>query len=231
MDILIELSNVSRRFKHELIIKNLTLSFSQNGITALVAPNATGKTTLMSILAGLMSPTSGFIRYTNGDDPKDVALLLAGDKNLYLKNTVKENIFYAAALNGHGSTEVKKSLPAIYEWFPELDSLWNAIAESLSYGQKRLVALACAVVAQNRYLLVDEAAEGLDVAHVEQLMHALRKMSADQAIIISSHDLRFVSECADDVLFLSDGDIIKYHAFSEATLRERYELLFGEVLA
>lgn len=227
MATLVELRGVSREFRGELVIDDLSLTLGPSGVTALVAPNAAGKTTLMSMISGLMSPTGGSVAYTDGDSPKDVALLLAGDKNLYMKNTVRENVLYFAALNGHGREEVRNGLPGVYEWFPELGSLWNDVAETLSYGQRRLVALASAVMAQNRYLLVDEAAEGLDVAHARRLADALRKMSEGLGVIVSSHDLRFVSEVADVVLFLRGGSVIREDNPSEPALRGRYGELFG----
>lgn len=224
---MIELREVSREFKGELVIEGLSLRLEPRGVTALVAPNATGKTTLMSMIAGLLFPTSGSVAYTGGDSSRDVALLLAGDKNLYMKNTVGENIRYFAALNGLGAEGVREGVSGVREWFPEIRDLWDVVAESLSYGQKRLVALASAVIAQNRYLLVDEAAEGLDVAHVRQLADAMRKMSGERAVIVSSHDLRFVADVADVVLFLSEGRVIQEDAPSEGALRDRYEELFG----
>ena len=114
-------------------------------------------------------------------------------------------------------------------WFPELKALWRKTAESLSYGQKRLVSLASAVISRNRYLLVDEAVEGLDVANVERLVEALQKVSSRRSVLVSSHDLRFVSKVTDSVLFLSGGKVLREPIHSEDELRNRYSELFGEV--
>lgn len=152
-----------------------------------------------------MEPTEGRVLFSDGEGTSDVALLLAGDKNLYMKNTVMENLMYFAALNGYGRGDIQGDIDDVVSWFPELKALWRKTAESLSYGQKRLVSLASAVISRNRYLLVDEAVEGLDVANVERLVEALQKVSSRRSVLVSSHDLRFVSKVTDSVLFLSGG--------------------------
>lgn len=205
MSVVIEVKNVVRTFKTERVIDNASFVLSSCGVSALVAPNGSGKTTLMSIIAGLMEPTEGRVLFSDGEGTSDVALLLAGDKNLYMKNTVMENLMYFAALNGYGRGDIQGDIDDVVSWFPELKALWRKTAESLSYGQKRLVSLASAVISRNRYLLVDEAVEGLDVANVERLVEALQKVSSRRSVLVSSHDLRFVSKVTDSVLFLSGG--------------------------
>ena len=91
MSVVIEVENVVRTFKTERVIDNASFVLSSCGVSALVAPNGSGKTTLMSIIAGLMEPTEGRVLFSDGEGTSDVALLLAGDKNLYMKNTVMEN--------------------------------------------------------------------------------------------------------------------------------------------
>lgn len=229
MSVVIEVENVARTFKTERVIDNASFVLSSCGVSALVAPNGSGKTTLMSIIAGLMEPTEGRVLFSDGEGTSDVALLLAGDKNLYMKNTVMENLMYFAALNGYGRGDIQGDIDDVVSWFPELKALWRKTAESLSYGQKRLVSLASAVISRNRYLLVDEAVEGLDVANVERLVEALQKVSRRRSVLVSSHDLRFVSKVTDSVLFLSGGKVLRESIHSEDELRNRYSELFGEV--
>lgn len=107
MSVVIEVENVVRTFKTERVIDNASFVLSSCGVSALVAPNGSGKTTLMSIIAGLMEPTEGRVLFSDGEGTSDVALLLAGDKNLYMKNTVMENLMYFAALNGYGRGDIQ----------------------------------------------------------------------------------------------------------------------------
>lgn len=229
MSDVIELKDVSREFRGERIIDGASLSLEASGVSALVAPNGSGKTTLMTIVAGLMKPTGGPVAYLGGDGPHDVALLLAGDKNLYMKNTVGENLLYLAALNGRSRRDIQVDLDETVSWFAEIEELWRKPVEVLSYGQKRMVALASAVVSGSRYLLVDEAAEGLDVSHVERLVSALRAVSRRRGVLVSSHDLRFVSRVTGSMIFLREGRVLREEIDSEAALRGRYTELFGEV--
>lgn len=136
MSVVIEVENVVRTFKTERVIDNASFVLSSCGVSALVAPNGSGKTTLMSIIAGLMEPTEGRVLFSDGEGTSDVALLLAGDKNLYMKNTVMENLMYFAALNGYGRGDIQGDIDDVVSWFPELKALWRKTAESLSYGQK-----------------------------------------------------------------------------------------------
>lgn len=117
---MIEVENVVRTFKTERVIDNASFVLSSCGVSALVAPNGSGKTTLMSIIAGLMEPTEGRVLFSDGEGTSDVALLLAGDKNLYMKNTVMENLMYFAALNGYGRGDIQGDIDDVVSWFPEL---------------------------------------------------------------------------------------------------------------
>lgn len=120
---MIEVENVVRTFKTERVIDNASFVLSSCGVSALVAPNGSGKTTLMSIIAGLMEPTEGRVLFSDGEGTSDVALLLAGDKNLYMKNTVMENLMYFAALNGYGRGDIQGDIDDVVSWFPELKAL------------------------------------------------------------------------------------------------------------
>lgn len=223
---MIEINNLQQQLKEKVILDKINLELETTGITALVAPNGAGKTTLLSIIAGIMEPTAGSIRFSDGDF-RDVTLLLAGDKNLYMKNTVAENVLYFAALNGKSRKQALNSINTVSEWFPELSDLWHSTVEVLSYGQKRLVAVATAVIANKKYLLIDEAIEGLDVEHVARLTDALRMLSRTQSIVVSSHDLKFSATVADHILFLANGHVITEPRLSETELRKRYATHFS----
>ena len=86
MSVVIKVENVARKFKTERVIDNASFVLSSCGVSALVAPNGCGKTTLMSIIAGLMEPTEGRVLFSDGEGTCDVALLLACKKKKKKKN-------------------------------------------------------------------------------------------------------------------------------------------------
>lgn len=225
---MIQLHKVSCRFDKNYILKDLDLDLAPNTIHTVVAPNGTGKTTLFGLLADLNIPTSGTIDYQNGFSKKDVVLLLAGDKNLYMKNTVKENVYFFGILRGLSKKEIEKNITFYKKMFPQYDEFQDKLTEILSYGQKRIVALFSAIVSESKCIILDEAAEGLDISNLQVLKELLQEAKKDRIIILASHDFYFCSEISDQIYYLKEGQIItKGSNLTRDQLFEEYQKLFG----
>lgn len=197
-------------------------------INSIIAPNGTGKTTLMSILAGFLSPDSGEVIFDSGLSHKDVVLLLSGEKNLYMKNTVKENILYFSILRGKSKSETLSAIDKYKSIFPLYEKIKDQLAETLSYGQKRMAALFSAIISESKYIIIDEASEGLDMEHVNMLKDLLRHVKEGRVIIIASQDYDFAADISDNVCFLKDGKIAEsFSNMSKEELTSRYVNLYG----
>lgn len=225
---MILIQNVTRRFGDRTILDGATLNLEENRIHALIAPNGTGKTTLLSIIADILSPDAGRVIDTRSGRKPNTTLLLSGANNLFMKNTVKENLLYLAAMHGMPLREARDILKTIARFFPVVSDVVDRPAEMLSYGQKRMIAIVSAAMSNSTCLIVDEAAEGLDVDNVHALTDLLHFIARSQTVIIASHDLRFCFETADSFHFLSRGTVatIERPTCCEELVRQ-YQLLYS----
>ncbi len=201
---MIRLENITKEYDNRIILDNVSCEFSDNRISAIIAPNGEGKTTLLNIISGITEPDHGKVTQEGHPHHTDVDMIQAGDKNLYFKNTVKENLFYFCAIRGMSA---KQTECALEEWkhdFPLYESVKLVTVEKLSYGQKRLIALFSSILSGASCLLLDEVTEGLDSNHVDSVKQILLKSKTGKNIIMVSHDDKFVTEVADDFYFLQE---------------------------
>lgn len=207
---MIRLENVTKEYDSRMILNDVSCIFSDNRISAIIAPNGEGKTTLLNIIAGITEPDHGRAAREGYLHHTDVDMIQAGDKNLYFKNTVRENLYYFCAIRRMNARQTES---AIEEWkndFPLYESIKTVTVKKLSYGQKRLVALFSSILSGASCLLLDEVTEGLDGNHVDSVKQILLKSKAEKTIIMASHDYKFVADISDDIYFLQDGKLYQH---------------------
>jgi ABC-type multidrug transport system ATPase subunit len=114
------------------------------------------------------------------------------------------------------------------QYLPFIGEVRNKLAESLSYGQKRLVTIFSAIITNAKCIIIDEASEGLDMLYANILKNMLRRSAGDRVVILASHDYNFVSRVSDKILFLKDGQLIEEHEqLSLEELQKRYIEVFN----
>ena len=150
-------------------------------------------------------PTEGKVSFSGEHSANDIYIVLADEKNLYVKNTVKENATYIGRIRGKTTKEIMLQTNFLRKRFPVYDEVFNCLVEKLSFGQKRLVALLNSVVANSSCIIIDEVSEGLDITHVSLLLEMIDFLKKDRIIILASHDYEFVANISDYNWFLKDG--------------------------
>lgn len=93
---MIRIQQVTRRFGDQTILDHLSLDFEERHVHALIAPNGLGKTTLLGIIADILAPNEGRVIGTHTRRKPNTTILLSGENNLFMKNTVRENLRYLA---------------------------------------------------------------------------------------------------------------------------------------
>lgn len=205
--------------------------FEPGRVTALLGSNGAGKTTLFHLLTGQLKPDAGEVRLgekrIDGLAPWQIARLGVGrlfqDVRTFEKLTALENVLVAFPRQkgenplrsiltrrevnrqetGH-SEEARRLLE-----FVGLSDQSGARAESLSYGQQKLLAIALLLAADAKVLLLDEPAAGVDPAMIEILQALIRRL-ADEAhtVVLVEHNMEVVEALADHVYFLHEGRLI-----------------------
>ena len=131
---------------------------------------------------------------------------------------------YFGIIRGMKKQEVSKRIEMYNDYLPLIGEVRNTLAEKLSYGQKRLVAIFSAVITNAKCIMIDEATEGLDMEYANILQKLLRKSAEDRALILASHDYDFVSKVSDRLVFLKDCKFAEEHGQLPDILKTVYQI-------
>ena len=156
---MIKVEHVKKSFKEKEVLKDITFEFLPDRVYVIIAPNGTGKTTFINTLCGFMLPDEGTISFSDGMDEQGFDVILSGERNLYVKNTVYENLIYFSMLKGMSKSTADAAIAREKEKFPIYEMVKNKLVETLSYGQKRIVSLMSAVVTGAKCVIIDEATD------------------------------------------------------------------------
>ena len=204
---MLELKNISKKFKDRQILENFNLTVEENKILAIVGPSGGGKTTLLRMLAGLEKIDSGEIIY-NGEslpidelEKRNLLGLVFQDFQLFPHLTVLENLVLSPikTMNMSKNDAEEKALTLLNKL--GLDKQVNNYPISLSGGQKQRVALARAMMIDPKIIGYDEPTSALDPElrlEVEKLILKNRELGITQIVV--THDLQFAENIADSIL-------------------------------
>ncbi|MHB8627121.1 MAG: ABC transporter ATP-binding protein [Aggregatilineales bacterium] len=201
------------------ILEDVSLSVPRGSITVLLGRNGAGKTTTLRSVMALTPPREGRVLF-EGESltrkrPYHVARLGIGYvpeyRAIFAELTVRENLEIAERQRG----DLKKRLEFIFELFPDLKRLYTLQGGRLSGGQQQMLAIARALVPDNRLLLIDEPSEGLAPVVIEQLMGAIRKLAANLTVLLVEQNFRMASQLADRYTIIDDGQTVSAGTMAE----------------
>lgn len=185
------------------IIKGLDFEAYKGEILAIIGGNGTGKTTLLSILAGMRKPYRGKCKI-NG---KTTALMPQNPQTLFVRDTVREELLEALEDLDLKTTDRKLKIAEISE-FLEIADIMDKHPYDISGGEQQRVALGKVLLLNPDLLLMDEPTKGIDNLLKNKLGELLRKLSAEgKTIIFVSHDIEFCSRFASRCMMFFDGGI------------------------
>lgn len=204
---MLELKNISKKFKDRQILSDFNLTVEENKILAIVGPSGGGKTTLLRMLAGLEKIDSGEIIY-NGEslpidelEKRNLLGFVFQDFQLFPHLTVLENLVLSPikTMNMAKNDAEKKAIELLEKL--GLEKQINNYPTSLSGGQKQRVALARAMMIEPKIIGYDEPTSALDPElrlEVERLILKNRELGITQIVV--THDLQFAENIADSIL-------------------------------
>jgi branched-chain amino acid transport system ATP-binding protein len=191
------------------ILEGVSVIVPQGNITVLLGRNGAGKTTTLKSIMGITPPRSGTIRFEGeslvGKRPYTIAKKGIGyvpeHRAIFKGLTVRENLEIAA----RKGSDLEQRLDFIMELFPDLKRLYTLPGGKLSGGQQQMLAIARALVPDNRLLLIDEPSEGLAPVIIEQLMHAIRVLSQSTTVLLVEQNFHMASKLADRYVVIEEG--------------------------
>ena len=204
---MLELKNISKKFKDKKILSNFNLKVEENKILAIVGPSGGGKTTLLRMLAGLESIDSGEIIFNGENLPlnelekRNLLGFVFQDFQLFPHMTVLENLVISPIQTmGIKIDEAEAKAIKLLEQLGLVNHC-SSYPHSLSGGQKQRVALARAMMIEPKIIGYDEPTSALDPElrlEVEKLILQNKKLGITQIVV--THDLQFAENIADDIL-------------------------------
>lgn len=195
-------------------IKDISVSFPEEHIFAIMGLSGSGKTTLLNCIAGFLEAQKGEIfwddtRLSDMSEKQFRTLLgvVFQRLNLFPHMTILENMILAPCrLHGCSRNDAKQEAKEMLERL-EIIELADNYPAQVSGGQAQRVAIARGLMLKPRVMLLDEPTSALDIKITEEFAHWLRELKADTSFIIVTHDLPFAEDVAKNGIFMEDGQI------------------------
>lgn len=232
------LSRVSAGYRGRPVLRDLSLAPIPSGrVTALVGPNAAGKSTLMLAIAGLIG-VSGEI-HVGPQNLVNMPIAARSEIAGYMPQALPQGValtvleLVLAALNATVPIRLAADNNGLHRAAAVLDRLdISDIAsqplDRLSGGQRQLAGLAQALVREPRLLLLDEPTSALDLRHQVMVMSIIRSLAAEgRIILVVLHDLNLAARWADDVVVMSNGQVAAHSPVEEALTPEIVSMVYG----
>lgn len=209
------LEGVSFAAGGRVVVNDITAQITADRVTVVLGHNGAGKSMLMRLCHGLMTPTTGAIHWRGSEAAALTADTIARRQSMVfhlpvlLRRTVRQNLSFPLKLRGVPVAERRKRVDEVIAE-TGLGPLADRPARALSAGEQQLVAIARAWVSRPDILFLDEPTAHLDpgaVARAEKILLAIRRAGA--AIVLATHDLAQARRLADHVLFLAGGRLLE----------------------
>ncbi len=195
------------------ILEGVSVEVPAGSIVALLGRNGAGKTTTLKSVLGLTPPRSGRILFDGQDimgrRSYEIASMGIGyvpeHRAIFRELTVAENLKIAERQKG----DLERKAGFIFSLFPDLKRLYKLPGNHLSGGQQQMLAVARALVPDNKLLLIDEPSEGLAPVIIEQMMAAIRELAANTTVLLVEQNFLVASHLAEWYVIIEEGRSVK----------------------
>ncbi len=209
MTTLLELRSVHTFIDQYHILEGVDMDVPQGEIVALLGRNGAGKTTTLRTIMGLTPAASGSVVFGGETITRWPSYEIAAQGIGYVPEhravfgalSVEENLRLAE----RERDDLARKSDLIYNLFPDLSRLSRHSGRNLSGGQQQMLAVARALVPDNRLLLIDEPSEGLAPVIVEQMVEAIKKLSDTTTVLLVEQNLAVASALASSYVIVEEG--------------------------
>ena len=185
----------------------IDLSLTGEGLTVVIGPNGSGKTTFLRLLHGLERPREGAVRWAAPTSEARTRQAFVFQTPIMMRRSVRDCIAYPLILRGSSRADARRAAERAAADIG-LDAALDLSAQTISGGEKQKLAIARALIAAPDVLFLDEPCASLDGRATREIEDALQKARARGVrIVMSTHDMGQARRLADDVLFLARGEL------------------------
>lgn len=212
---MLELKNVTTAYDQIVALKSVSLAVPDGKVTCLLGANGAGKSTLINTISGLLKPKAGEVLFEGRNIAGTKASKIAGlgivqvpeGRGIFQQMTVEENLLMGGHLRAD-SRGVQRDVQRYFERFPRLAERRTQKAGVMSGGEQQMLAIARALMAKPRLLLLDEPSMGLAPIMVQDVFKAIREIASDNVtILLVEQNARLALEISDRAYVLQNGEI------------------------
>ena len=206
-----------RRRSREVVtaVDGVSFEVRRGEIVGLLGANGAGKTTTLKMICGLVTPDVGLIHVKGHDIARQrsralqhISAVLEGNRNLYWRLTVRENLEYFAGNRGFSRRAVRGEIERLLALF-RLEAKADELVNNLSRGMQQKLAIAVAMLAGTEVVLLDEPTLGLDVETGYEVRELLRQIASEgRTVLLSTHDMPVVQDLCERSVIIHQGRVI-----------------------
>jgi urea transport system ATP-binding protein len=211
---MLQVKNINQYYGGSHILRDVSIQSTLGKVTVILGRNGVGKTTLLKSLMGLVPIKTGSIEFDGKTIQKDTPYQRARagigfvpqGREIFARLTVEENLRMGLAYKS-ASTPIPAEL---YELFPVLKQMLNRRGGDLSGGQQQQLAIARALAAKPKLLILDEPTEGIQPSIIKDIGRVIRMLAdrGDMAILLVEQYYDFAQELADDYVVMERGAVL-----------------------
>lgn len=226
------LENISFGYNVNLF-NNLNLKINYNKITGIIGKSGSGKTTLIELIGGLLKPSKGKIIFEDFHNcRKNIGIIFQMPEKEFFNIYVDKEISFA--LKNFNMN--RKRIIDVIKLVGLKEDILNKKIKELSNGEKRLIAIASSIVYNPKLILFDEPTIGLDYKNKKKVINLIKtlKNRYEKTIIVVSHDIDLMYELCDDMIILSNGNLVlsgdTISVFNEIDILNKYNITLPRVV-
>lgn len=226
----LRIEDLHKHFDGTKAVDGVSLSIAVRSIVSLIGPNGAGKTTLFNVVTGFLPPDDGKVFFEGRDVTRITAFRRARlgmgrtfqGMRLIRRLSSLENVWLAlpnqkgetviGALLGRHKREEKQRRAEAMGWleYVGIADAANQLAGDLSYGQQKLLSVACCLALRAKLLLLDEPVAGVNPALVERILELLQRLRREKGktIVLIEHNMDAVMKISDRIVAMDEGSII-----------------------
>jgi branched-chain amino acid transport system ATP-binding protein len=221
---LLEVNNIEVVYNDIIqVLRGVSLNVPQGSIVALLGTNGAGKTTTLRAISGLLKPENGFIRdgyiKFNGVDitnrlgtqvVKEGTVLVPEGRRVFKHLTVDENIRVGSITRKDGSRNIRKDHEQMYSHFPRLSEITHRMAGYCSGGEQQMIAIARALMAAPKMLMLDEPSLGLAPLLVKEIFRNIEDINQElkTTILVVEQNAKIALKISDYAYIMESGKIV-----------------------
>ncbi|MEJ2095621.1 MAG: ABC transporter ATP-binding protein [Deltaproteobacteria bacterium] len=221
---LLEVNNIEVVYNDIVqVLRGVSLNVSEGAIVSLLGTNGAGKTTTLRAISGLLKPENGFIRdgfiKFDGSDVTNVlgtqvvrlgAVMVPEGRRVFKHLTVDENIRVGSITRQDGAQNVRRDKDLMYEHFPRLSRVTNRLAGYCSGGEQQMIAIARALMASPKMLMLDEPSLGLAPLLVKEIFERVQLINREMktTLLIVEQNAKIALEISTYAYIMESGKIV-----------------------